>query len=78
MRGCVSAEDIPVSHVQVKTRLQSEGKHTTADRRYNGSLDAVTRIWQEEGARPQPTHASAMRPFRSGTMLFCRRACMRW
>jgi len=35
---------------QVKTRLQSEGKHTTADRRYTGSVDAVTRIWQTEGA----------------------------
>ncbi|KAK9827375.1 hypothetical protein WJX81_003723 [Elliptochloris bilobata] len=35
--------------LMVKTRLQSEGKHTTADRRYNGSVDAVTRIWQTEG-----------------------------
>ena len=35
---------------QVKTRLQSEGKHTAADRRYAGSADAVQRIWQTEGA----------------------------
>ena len=37
--------------VQVKTRLQSEGKHTSADRRYTGSVDAVKRIWQTEGAQ---------------------------
>ena len=36
---------------QVKTRLQSEGKHTSADRRYTGSADAVKRIWQTEGAQ---------------------------
>ena len=36
---------------QVKTRLQSEGRHTSADRRYSGSADAVKRIWQTEGAQ---------------------------
>ena len=34
----------------VKARLQSAGKHTHADRRYTGTLDAVLRIWQNEGA----------------------------
>ena len=33
----------------IKARLQSAGKHTHSDRRYTGTLDAVLRIWQNEG-----------------------------
>ena len=34
----------------VKARLQSAGKHTAEDRRYDGTLDALQRIWKTEGA----------------------------
>lgn len=33
----------------VKARLQSAGKHTSHDRRYTGTLDAIERIWKTEG-----------------------------
>ncbi len=33
----------------VKARLQSAGKHTSQDRRYTGTLDAIDRIWKSEG-----------------------------
>ncbi len=36
----------------VKARLMSSGKHTSAERRYTGTLDALERIWRTEGARP--------------------------
>ncbi|BDA49053.1 Peroxisomal membrane protein PMP34 [Coccomyxa sp. Obi] len=33
----------------VKARLMSSGKHTSEDRRYTGTLDALERIWKTEG-----------------------------
>lgn len=36
----------------VKARLQSAGKHTSQDRRYTGTLDAIERIWKTEGGCP--------------------------
>ena len=36
----------------VKARLMSSGKHTSEERRYTGTLDALKRIWKTEGARP--------------------------
>ncbi len=36
----------------VKARLMSSGKHTSEERRYTGTLDALERIWKTEGGRP--------------------------
>ena len=39
----------------VKARLQSAGKHTSSDRRYTGTADAIERIYRTEGgATPSP------------------------
>ena len=34
----------------VKARLQSAGKHTSQDRRYTGTIDAIEKIYKTEGA----------------------------
>lgn len=39
----------------VKARLMSSGKHTSEERRYTGTLDALERIWKTEGTRPNHT-----------------------
>ena len=36
----------------VKARLQSAGKHTSSDRRYTGTVDAIERIYRTEGGVP--------------------------
>jgi adenine nucleotide transporter 17 len=36
----------------VKQRLQAAGRHTRADRRYKGAIDAIFRIWREDGGLP--------------------------
>ena len=33
----------------VKARLQSAGKHTSSDRKYTGTVDAIERIYKTEG-----------------------------
>ena len=33
----------------VKARLQSAGKHTSSDRKYSGTVDAIERIYRTEG-----------------------------
>ena len=33
----------------IKARQMSAGKHTHADRKYAGTLDAILRIWRSEG-----------------------------
>ena len=39
----------------VKARLQSAGKHTSSDRKYSGTLDAIERIYRTEGGAA-PVH----------------------
>ena len=41
----------------VKARLQSAGKHTSSDRRYSGTLDAIERIYRTEGGAAPPPPA---------------------
>lgn len=38
----------------IKARQMSAGKHTHADRKYAGTLDAILRIWRSEGVPPFP------------------------
>ena len=33
----------------VKSRLMSAGKHTSSDRKYTGTVDAIERIYKTEG-----------------------------
>ena len=49
----------------IKARLQSAGKHTHADRQYTGTLNAILRIWQTEGA--PGTSRWNHHPYRSGS-----------
>lgn len=61
----------------VKARLQSAGKHTSSDRKYSGTVDAIERIYRTEGgAAPTPpawlqSHAGRLSP------LACWPACHR-
>ena len=42
----------------VKARLQSAGKHTSSDRKYSGTVDAIERIYRTEGGAAPSPHAS--------------------
>lgn len=45
----IAATIVTYPMIVIKSRLQAAGSHTAADMQYNGTWDAIRRIWSEEG-----------------------------